>query len=336
MNKKAFFFCLLFLCPLLFVVDIRMGSVSIPFSDLIDVLTGDGSPIYDTIIWQIRVPKAITALLVGAALSASGLLMQTLFRNPLAGPFVLGVSSGASLGVAIFVLLFSILGIIVSGWLLHWGMILFALAGAFVLFLILSVISKRINDSVTLLVAGMMIGSVATAVISVLQHISDARDLKHFINWTLGSLSNVTTTHLAILSPLLLLTFCAILFLLKPMDVLLVSEEYAQSVGVHIRKTRIWIIVATVVLTGLSTAFVGPIGFVGTAVPHVARGILNSSSHRLVYPATLLIGAIMMLLCDILSSLPANGYVVPINAVTALMGIPIILWIVLNKKRMIV
>ena len=320
------FILLFLLCLCFFWADICVGSVTLSVSELLDKQSD--------ILWQIRLPKALTALFVGSTLASSGLLMQTLFRNPLAGPYVLGISSGATLGVAVFLLLFYLLGISMAFF--QWGIILFGIIGAFGLMAFILLISLRVNDSVTLLVAGMMLGGVSSSIVNILQHLSDAHHVKYFVNWTLGSLANVTWEQLEILCPILTITILLSLFLLKSMDVLLLGEEYAQSVGVKVSRLRFQIILVTVIQTALCTAFAGPIGFVGIAVPHVTRRLFDTSRHRVILPACLLLGSSMMLLCDLLSHLPSNGYVLPINAVTSLMGIPIVLWIIFGRTKMVV
>lgn len=328
----SFILLLTILMVVLLLVDLCFGSVNIPLPQLKCAILGEKN-IYQSILYDIRLPKAIMAIIVGMSLSASGLLMQTYFRNPLAGPFVLGISSGATLGVAVFILFFSLIGVTLPDVLLKWGSALFAMLGALVLFLFIMLASIRVRDAVTLLIVGMMMGTVATALISVLQNMSDPDSVKLFVNWTLGSLSLVGWEHIEVIIPLVLIGFIFVFLLIKPLDALLLGEDYASSLGVNVSSCRFMIIFATILLTGVTTAFTGPIGFVGIAVPHVTRTLLNTSIHRKVVPCTLLIGACMMLLCDIISQLPQNGYVLPINAVTALMGVPIVLWVILGNNK---
>lgn len=328
----SFILLLTILTVVLLLVDLCFGSVNIPLPQLKCAILGEKN-IYQSILYDIRLPKAIMAIIVGMSLSASGLLMQTYFRNPLAGPFVLGISSGATLGVAVFILFFSLIGVTLPDVLLKWGSALFAMLGALVLFLFIMLASIRVRDAVTLLIVGMMMGTVATALISVLQNMSDPDSVKLFVNWTLGSLSLVGWEHIEVIIPLVLIGFIFVFLLIKPLDALLLGEDYASSLGVNVSSCRFMIILATILLTGVTTAFTGPIGFVGIAVPHVTRTLLNTSIHRKVVPCTLLIGACMMLLCDIISQLPQNGYVLPINAVTALMGVPIVLWVILGNNK---
>ena len=331
-NKTILVCIVLFvLLILLFSLDILFGSVNISLSDCLIGLTDENS-VYHTILLKIRLPKAIGAILVGVALSLSGLLMQTFFRNPLAGPYVLGVSSGASLGVAVFMLLLPILGISMGESIVRWGSAIFALCGSILLFMMVLFASFRLRDSVSLLVVGMLLGSAAGAVITILQNLANPESVKFFVNWTLGSLSLIGWQQLAVMTPLVVIALILMLQLVKPLDALLMGEDFAKGVGVEVDRVRIIVILVTVLLTGGTTAFTGPIGFVGLAVPHVARLLLQTSVHRRIIPCAFLLGACVMLLSDIFSQLPQNGYVIPINAITALMGIPVVLWVVYLKK----
>lgn len=329
MKRVTVYIALIVLFFALFVCDILFGSVNIPFCELTHSFSCDSDTVFRTIVMDIRLPKALASVLVGASLSLSGLWMQTLFRNPLAGPYVLGVSSGATLGVAVYIFLFSLLGLS-SFYISSWGMALSALVGAASLFLLVIAFSCRLNNSVSLLIAGIMLGSVATAIVSLLQNLSDPDSVKLFVNWTLGSVSGVTWGRLGVMSLLVGCGLFLVPFLIKPMDAMLLGEDYAESLGVRVSRTRWMCIVSATLLTGATTAFTGPIGFIGLAVPHLMRGLLNTSSHRLLVPTCLLSGAVLMLLCDILSQLPSSGYVLPINALTALIGAPVVLWIILR------
>lgn len=329
MKRVTVYIALIVLFFALFVCDILFGSVNIPFGELTRSFSCDSDTVFRTIVMDIRLPKALASVLVGASLSLSGLWMQTLFRNPLAGPYVLGVSSGATLGVAVYIFLFSLLGLS-SFYISSWGMALSALVGAASLFLLVIAFSCRLNNSVSLLIAGIMLGSVATAIVSLLQNVSDPDSVKLFVNWTLGSVSGVTWGRLGVMSLLVGCGLFLVPFLIKPMDAMLLGEDYAESLGARVSRTRWMCIVSATLLTGATTAFTGPIGFIGLAVPHLMRGLLNTSSHRLLVPTCLLSGAVLMLLCDILSQLPSSGYVLPINALTALIGAPVVLWIILR------
>lgn len=316
----------------LFVVDVLFGSVDIPFSEFVALLKGSCDPIHRTIMVDIRIPKAITAVLVGISLSVSGLWMQTLFRNPLVGPYVLGISSGASLGVAVYLLLFSVLGIssvYVSGW----GVAFSSMIGAALLFLLVISVSFRLREKVSLLIAGIMLGCLATSAISLLQNISDPDSVKMFVNWTLGSLSGVTWEKLRVMALFVGIGVVFVPFLLKPLDAMLLGDDYASSIGVDVRRMRWMIILSATLLTGATTAFTGPIGFIGIAVPHIVRGLLQTSVHRLLTPCCMLCGAVLVLLCDIFSQLPGDGYVLPVNALSSLIGAPVVLWIILSNKR---
>ena len=306
------------LLALLFCLDVCSGSLWLwPFGDL--------NPMEQNILHAIRFPKAITAILAGAALSVSGLIMQTLFRNPLAGPYTLGVSSGASLGVALLTMIgaFSIQLSAVS--------IPFAACiGAIAVLLLVLAVSRRVTNNVSLLIVGLMFGSIAGALVSLLQNFANPDALKLFIVWTLGSLSSVGWGDMQMLLPILLLGTLFVLLTVKPLNGLLLGEDYARGLGINVSRTRIYIVLATGLLAGGVTAFCGPIAFIGVAVPHIARGIFNTSNHRITLPASALIGACLLLVCDVLCSL--FTYPLPISTVSALFGAPIIIWIILKKK----
>ena len=280
------------------------------------------------ILHSIRLPKALTAIMAGAALSIAGLIMQTLFRNPLAGPYTLGVSSGASLGVAFLTMLSGVGGSLVSG--LTVGLPLFACLGATLVLLLVLVVSRRVTNNVSLLIVGLMFGSIAGALVSLLQNFANPDALKLFIVWTLGSLNSVGWDDMQLLVPILLIGTLFVLLALKPLNGLLLGEDYARGLGINVERTRLFIVLATGLLAGGVTAFCGPIAFIGVAVPHIARGILRSSNHRLTLPASALIGACLLLLCDVLCSLFV--YPLPISTVSALFGAPVIIWIILKNK----
>lgn len=306
------------LLPILFLVDLTTGSMSLPLSSL----WADG--IEHRILTYIRLPKTCTALLAGIALSVSGLEMQTLFRNPLAGPYVLGVSSGATLGVALLVLCGSVGGFVPGAWLT----VLFAIAGAAAVLLMVLALAGRTSSITTLLIIGMMIGSLAGALVNVMQHFANPDSLKLFITWTLGSLSGVSWSQLAWLSAMVGIGLTLSVLLIKPLNGLLLGEDNAQTLGVNIRRTRILMVISTGLLAGGITAFCGPIAFVGVAVPHLARTVLRSANHRLTMPASCLIGGNLLLACDAISS--AFTYPLPISTVSALFGAPIVVWILLG------
>lgn len=277
---------------------------------------------------MLHLPKALTAIMAGSALSIAGLIMQTLFRNPLAGPYTLGVSSGASLGVAFLTMLSGVCGSLVSG--LTVGLPLFACLGATLVLLLVLVVSRRVTNNVSLLIVGLMFGSIAGALVSLLQNFANPDALKLFIVWTLGSLSSVGWDDMQLLVPILLIGTLFVLLALKPLNGLLLGEDYARGLGINVERTRLFIVLATGLLAGGVTAFCGPIAFIGVAVPHIARGILRSSNHRLTLPASALIGACLLLLCDVLCSLFV--YPLPISTVSALFGAPVIIWIILKNK----
>ena len=284
------------------------------------------------ILHAIRLPKALTAILAGAALSVSGLIMQTLFRNPLAGPYTLGVSSGASLGVALLTMCSTLLVAQFSIFNFQFSIMLptAACIGATAVLLLVLAVSRKVTNNVSLLIVGLMFGSIAGALVSLMQNFANPDALKLFIVWTLGSLSSVGWGDMQLMVPILLLGTLFVLLALKPLNGLLLGEDYARGLGINVERTRLFIVLATGLLAGGVTAFCGPIAFVGVAVPHIARGLFRSSNHRLTLPASALIGACLLLLCDILCSLAI--YPLPISTVSALFGAPVIIWIILKNK----
>lgn len=278
------------------------------------------------ILYEIRLPKALTAILAGAALSVAGLMMQTLFRNPLAGPYTLGVSSGASLGIA----LLTMAGVQLSAFSTQFILPIAACIGASMVLLLVLAVSKRVQNNVSLLIVGMMFGAIAGALVSLLQQFANPDALKLFIVWTLGSLSSVGWTDMQLLVPILLFGTIFVLLVLKPLNGLLLGEDYARGLGIHVERTRLFIVLATGLLAGGVTAFCGPIAFIGVAVPHIARGIFRTSNHRVTIPASALIGACLLLVCDIVCSLFAHP--LPIMTVSALLGAPVIIWIIMKNK----
>ncbi len=322
----------------MFFINVSLGSVSIPLVQTFKLILNlqVESSIWETIFWQFRLPKAIAAIAVGAALSTSGLQMQTLFRNPLAGPFVLGISSGASLGVALVIMAsYSFGGVITALGFLGTGIIALAAAlGAFLVLLLVVMASSKIRDSMTLLIVGLMFGSATGAAVSILQYFSDARDIQAFIIWTFGSLGGITDDEMKIFLPAIIIGLSIAFILSKPLNALLLGENYARSMGVNIRKTRLWIIVSTSLLAGGVTAFCGPIAFIGIAVPHLTRLLFNTSDHKLLMPLVCITGAIVMLLSDSIAQLPGSQHVLPINAITSLLGAPVIIWIIMRRKNL--
>lgn len=304
----------------LFLLDLAVGAVRIPLDDVWAALTGGDCPQATAkIVLNIRLIKAIVALLAGAALSVSGLQMQTLFRNPLAGPYVLGISSGASLGVALVVLagFGSSIGIAGAAWL-----------GAALVLVVIAAVGHRIKDIMVILILGMMFSSGVSAIVQILQYISREDALKSFVIWTMGSLGDVTGSQLLILIPAVLAGLLLAVVAIKPLNMLLFGEEYAVTMGLDIRRCRTILFVSTTLLAGTVTAFCGPIGFIGLAMPHITRMLFGNSDHRVLVPGTVLTGASILIVCDIISKL----FTLPINAITALLGIPIVVWIVLRNK----
>ena len=283
-----------------------------------------------TIILKIRLLKAVTALLAGAALAASGLEMQTLFRNPLAGPYVLGVSSGASLGVALFLLGAPLLGVAGNSFLQSIGIVGAAWLGAALVLAAILAISRRIKDIMVILILGMMFGSGVSSIVEILQYLSNEAALKTFVIWSMGSLGDVTADRLALMLPVLLVGFVLAVAVIKPLNLLLLGENYARTMGLNVQRTRLRIFLSTVLLAGTVTAFCGPVGFIGLAVPHLARMIFASADHRILIPGSMLAGAVLLLVCD----LAAKSLTLPINTITALMGIPVVIYVVTRNRNL--
>lgn len=310
------------------IVDVCCGAVWISPREIISSWGNQtiGSPIIDRIFFYLRLPKMLTAILAGAALSVSGMMMQTLFRNPLAGPYILGVSSGACLGVAIATLIGAQLTIHLATSAIASA----AIIGSTAVLIMMLPVARKVKDNVSLLIIGMMFGAVAGALVNVLQNISNPDSLKVFITWTLGSLSNVGWGELAVMAAIIMVGMIIVITLMKPLNGLLLGETYAQGLGINVQRVRTWIVVATGLLAGAVTAFCGPIAFVGVAVPHIARGLMRTSNHRIIIPASALIGANLLLACDIICSL--STYPLPISTMSALFGAPIIIAIILKNK----
>lgn len=333
---RFYFIILLLLFAISFMLNISLGSETIPFSQVFAALT-NGELSQETwryLVLSYRVPKALTAILTGISLSASGLLMQTLFRNPLAGPYVLGISSGASLGVAILILGASVLGIeSISFSASPWALIIASSLGSLAVLFTVIVLARRMNDTMSILIIGLMFGSLTSALVSILAFFSNAEQLQQFIFWSFGDLGNLSWHQLAILSLFVFVGFLLIITQIKNMNSLLLGENYASSLGVSIKKTRLILIVATSLLAGSVTAFVGPIAFLGLAVPHIARIVFKSSKQGIVLVASVLLGAIIMLLADTVAQLPTSEYTLPINAITTLFGAPIVIFLLMKYKN---
>jgi iron complex transport system permease protein len=330
MNRNILLFISLSLLSVgLFLADLAIGSVRISLGDVMDVFMGKGgSDVNSEILLSFRLPKAITAILAGASLSVAGLMMQTLFRNPLADPYILGVSSGASLGVALVMMASSLLPVafVSSGW----ALIGAAIIGASVVLMMVVGVSFKVRNAVSLLIVGIMFGTIASSIVSVIQNLSNPDAVKQFLMWTFGSLSAVTWTYMQVLVPIVLVGLGMAFYLQKRLDGLLLGENYARGLGISIVQTRFLIVLVTGLLAGSITAFAGPIAFVGVAIPHIARGLFKSSYHKVLIPACILCGASLILLCDIVSQLPT--YTLPINTVSALFGAPIIIWIIIKRN----
>lgn len=316
----------------LFAADIAVGSVSIPIRDVWAALTGgECDPTTARIIRNIRLMKAVVALVAGAALAVSGLQMQTLFRNPLAGPYVLGVSSGASLGVALFILGAPMAGLTGHAWLSSLGVAGAAWIGAAATLALVAAISTRIKDIMVILILGMMISSGVSAIVQILQYLSAEEALKSFVVWTMGSLGDVTATQLALLLPAVAAGAALSVAAIKSLNMLLLGENYARSMGLDLHRSRSIILLSTTLLAGTVTAFCGPIGFIGLAMPHVARVIFRNADHRTLMPAAALTGAASLLLCDMVAKLLA----LPVNSITALLGIPVVIWVVVRNRNIV-
>ena len=331
-NTKLFT-CSALLVVVLFVADILIGSVALPLGEVVGALFGSGDEVTRNIVLNFRLPKAVTALLVGASLSAVGLQMQTLFRNPMAGPYVLGVSSGASLGVALFLLGLPLFGISTNGAISSIGVVGAAWIGSALIMSVVLAVTARIKDIMVVLILGMMFGSAATAVVEILQYLSPEGALKSFVVWTMGSLGSVSREQLLIMAPVMILGLALSVSLIKPLNAMLLGENYASTMGINIRRTRLMISAITVMLAGTVTAFCGPIGFIGLAVPHIARMTFREADHRVMMPASMLLGALIMLFCDVASQLPANDMTLPINTVTALIGIPVVVVVIVRNHK---
>lgn len=311
--------------------------MSIPINETIKSIFGiSGNDSWQYIIQNYRIPKAFTAILVGSGLGISGLLMQTLFRNPLAGPFVLGISSGASLGVALVILGSGIFGGAFATVLLSkWSIVVAASLGSLLVLLAVLIVSSRVRDTMAILIIGLMFGSITAAIVSVLSYFSSAELLQQYIFWGFGSLGNLSWTELVIFFSAYSLGIVLSIVSIKGLNTLLLGENYAKSLGLNLKQSRLIIIVATSLLAGTITAFAGPIAFIGLAIPHLTRQIFNTSNHKILLPAVFLLGAIVMLVCDSIAQVPNSDYMLPINAITSLVGAPVVIWLLVRKRKMI-
>ena len=292
---------------------------------------------WNIIVINYRLPKAITAILVGSGLSISGLLMQTLFKNPLAGPFVLGISSGASLGVAFFILGSGIFGSLIGTFTFSvWSTTLAASIGAFLVLSVVITAAYKVRNTMSILIIGLMFGSLTSAIISILSYFSEATQIQQYQFWNFGSLGNITWSEILVFLTMYIICILSTFLVIKPLNSLLLGENYAKSLGINIKKSRNIILCITSTLTGVITAFSGPIAFVGLAVPHLAKMIFANSNHKILLPASGLIGAIVLLICDSIAQLPSSAFTLPINAITSLFGAPIVIWLLLRKKKIYV
>lgn len=330
--KKGIYLFILLLT--LFIADIAFGSVSISLSDLFSALFKDTYSTAGDIIWQFRLPKALTCILAGAALATGGLMMQTLFRNPLAGPDVLGLSSGASLMVALVILI----GSAGSGYLQAistspWSLVIAASLGGMMVFFVVIFIAQFVKDNTSLLIIGLMISAATASIVGVLQFVSKAEDLQTFIIWSLGNVGSASWREVKVLSIVVGMGMAIAFSLMKSLNTWLLGENYAKSLGVNINRSRFWIVASTGMLAGSVTAFCGPIAFVGLAVPHLVRLIVPTTNHKILLPCVMMGGACLLLFCDIVSQLPGSAQVLPLNAVTSLIGAPLVIWMVIKNKN---
>uniref|UniRef100_UPI0040494677 iron chelate uptake ABC transporter family permease subunit n=1 Tax=Flavobacterium sp. TaxID=239 RepID=UPI0040494677 len=319
---------------LVFLLNISLGSVSIPFGKIADSIFGN--PIkssWETILWQFRLPKAITALFVGMGLSVAGLLMQTLFRNPLAGPYVLGLNAGSSLGVALLLLG---TGFLPTFLLSEVSLVIASSIGSLVVFLAILLVSQKLRNTTSILIVGLMFASFTSAFVGVLAYFSSAEALQRFTFWAMGSLANLNGTGLILLVSCCVVGLLLSLSVLKPLNALLLGEVYAKSLGIPFKKVRWMIIIATSLLSGSITAFVGPIAFIGLAVPHITKLIFQTSNHFVLFVGTILMGAILMLLCDLIAQLPGSDLMLPINTITSFVGAPMVVWLLVRKKKILI
>ena len=331
-RRTAILFTVLsLLTAALFTADLLIGSVAVALHDIWAALTGGScDPAVRDIILKIRLLKAVTALFAGAALAASGLQMQTLFRNPLAGPYVLGISSGAGLGVALFLLGAPLLGVSAHSFVQSLSIAGAAWLGAALVLLIVMAVSRRIKDIMVILILGMMFGSGVSSMVEILQYLSSEAALKSFVIWTMGSLGDVTGGNLALMLPVITAGLALSVAVIKPLNLLLLGENYARTMGLNVQRTRTLLFLSTVLLAGTVTAFCGPVGFIGLAVPHLARMLFASADHRILMPGSMLAGAALLLVCDLISKTLA----LPINTVTALMGIPVVIIVVVRNRNL--
>lgn len=321
-----------------FLLNILLGSIQIPFKDVWHILWGDynGNEIWQNIIWKSRIPQALTALVAGAGLSVSGLQMQTVFRNPLAGPSVLGISSGASMGVAFVVLLSGTIGGVALskvGVMGEIALTISAIIGSLSIMALIIFVSQKVKGNVTLLIIGVMVGYVANAVIGVLKYFSVEEDIRAYVIWGLGSFARVSGNQMTLFVSIMLVLLPLSFLLVKTLNLLLLGDAYARNLGLNIRRARLQVITCSGVLVAIVTAYCGPIIFLGLAVPHLCRSLFRTSDHRILMPASLLMGGAMALLCNLIARMPGFEGALPVNSVTALVGAPVVISVLFNKRR---
>ena len=337
LKNKSIIVGLLLAFIVFFIFDVLLGSVQIPLSEVVKIIFGHSSnPTWVTIITEFRIPKAITAVLAGSALSVCGLLMQTFFRNPLADPFVLGISSGASLGVALVVLTAGSFGInlyFLGDIASNLSITVAASIGASMVLLLITVVARKISSNVTLLILGLMLGYIIGSLENILKYFSAPENLQGYVIWGMGNLGNVVWNDLYFLIPIIFSGLIFSFLLSKQLNLLLLGENYAASMGVNIKTIRRSIIITGGILGGVITAFCGPVAFIGIAVPHITKNLLNEYDHKILIPMVALVGSTLTLVCDIISQLPGNDQTIPINAVTSLVGAPVVIWIIFQQRK---
>lgn len=319
-----------------FLLDVALGSVSIPIDEVIATLVGSdkASTVVYNIVLNHRLPRALAGLVAGAGLGLSGLLMQTFFRNPLAGPYVLGISAGASLGIALVVLssgMFLLSAIDLASGI---SLTVAAILGSLLVFAVIIVFAGYVRDQTSLLIIGLMFSSATSAVVSILQFFSRPDEIQHYLLWTFGDLGSVSNNDIIILAPMVLISSLVCFFLVKPLNIYLLGNDYAHNAGLDLKKSRFLILVVTAVLTGTVTAYCGPIAFVGLATPHIARMVFDTSDHKILVPYTAIFGGIIMIACDLISRMPGLSLSLPLNAVTSILGGPLVIWLILNRKNL--
>lgn len=336
--SKGTLYCigLAFVILVLFILNLVMGSVSIPVEETFRILIGedDVKPSWQYIILSSRLPQALTAILCGGALAASGLMLQTAFRNPLAGPSIFGINSGAGLGVALVMLFMggsiSAGSVSLSGFV---AVLVAAFIGAMLVMMLIFFFSTIVRNHVMLLIIGIMIGYISNSAISLLNFFATDEGVRSYMVWGLGSFGGVSMKMMPVFASITILGLVGSLLLIKPLNALMLGDRYAENLGINIIKVRNWLLIVTGILTAITTAFCGPVAFIGLAVPHIARLLLTTDNHRSLLPATILMGAVIALLCNLITILPGENGVIPLNAVTPIMGAPVIIYVILKRQH---